>query len=502
LKESGCDIAPIARLKTATLDDSGRTTYVTGSGSYLREFWAYFNLLDIRNIDGDFFTQTEPTDYENAYDGDDSTYAVLYDNISDDGTDVEGACFYGIKNPDFINRNLPAEDTAPETHERINDISIQYLTYSLMSGGGSPAGGTMTITPYSMVNDTLASTYVTCSSSTSVRDEGSLSLNALEGKEWDAIKVKATITDGANADSTLDNYSLMRIYQVRIKVDYMPESYYDGYVACKGREYGSWITGRSSNYSANDVIEDPAGIIESILRDELSLGNDDIDLTTFIDAENTSVKMRLNLHSDNEGFSDDIIRKICEQATFVYFFGASGKARLIPLNDTSPSTAKTIPHSWIYKGDIKFSKSNWIFNKLNLESRYQQENGLFIDLSTIENSTSQAENWGTRSYTAQWKNLTGTHATHIANHLIRSADGSASDDDGIWCKPHVIIKFATVGLTCSDLEIGDWIELDDATCDSQIKCYGESWSGKQFLINKLEQGIDNYYTKIEAIELF
>jgi len=52
----------------------------------------------------------------------------------------------------------------------------------------------------------------------------------------------------------------------------------------------------------------------------------------------------------------------------------------------------------------------------------------------------------------------------------------------------------------ADLEIGDWIELDDTSIDPHIKLYGASWSGGQFLVIGLNQSA--HKTKIKAIKLF
>jgi len=319
---------------------------------------------------------------------------------------------------------------------------------------------------------------------------------AISFGKFDSILFYGSMT----GNGATENQDLIEVYELRFRLTYRPVEWPVGFWAGNGREYGSWITSRSSNYSSGDYIKDPSGIIESILRDELGLANDDIDLTTFIDAENTSVEMKVNLHDKNKGSANDIIKQICEQSTFAYIFTASGKARLIPLNDSSPTTSEIIPMSRIVKGDINVSKTDWIINEIVVNSRWQEEYNKYIDSNTYSNTTSQAENWGTQIYRANWKFINGTSSSHVANHYIRSADGSASDDDGIWCGPHTIIEFKTAGYSYAHLDIGDWIELDDSSVDKQILCWGESWSGKQFLIFGMQYLPDSVL--IKAIELF
>jgi len=287
---------------------------------------------------------------------------------------------------------------------------------------------------------------------------------------------------------------LLTINELRLLVKYvLRASGPYAWAACEGRKYGSWISSRSSNYSSGAMIEDPAGIIESILRDEFSLASDDIALTSFIDAENTSVKARLNLHSKNDLTLNEAIRQLAEQSTFAFFWSAANKARLIPLNDSSPTTNRTIPWSHIKKGEIKCGKTVNVINKLNVESRWHAEADVFRDSDTYEDATSQTAIGRTITYDAEWPNISGTSAAHVGTFLVNSTNG-------IWSKEHNVIEFETVGFANADLEIGDWIELDDDTVDPHRLLFGSSWSGVQFLVTSIRQGIES--TKITAIELY
>lgn len=319
------------------------------------------------------------------------------------------------------------------------------------------------------------------------------------GKDYPLVfSIQASTTvGGPGGDGTPGNQVVIRVHEFRLKVDFdlvaKPTIFF---AECEGRKYGAWISGRSSNYSAGDMIEDPAGIIESILRDELGLIDADIDMPSFINAENTSVKARINLHSGNEIDSNRVIRQLTEQSSFLFFYSAAGKAKLIDLNDKTPTTATrgahpvVIPFSHIKEGSLKISKASKIFNSLTYKSRFQQEYNAFRDTTILEDAASIAA-FGTRPYIAKWPNLAGASADAIAEFLVGT--------NGIFSNQHNVIQFEALGDLYSDLEMGDWFEMN-VNLDPHVLLYGSSWFGHQFLplaISKLEDS-----TKIMGIELF
>jgi len=300
-----------------------------------------------------------------------------------------------------------------------------------------------------------------------------------------------------NTDGVVGNQVLLRIYTARLKFiqklnGEILHPLMELWAACKGRKYGTWIDGRSSSYASTQLIEDPSGIIESLLRDELSVASADIDLPSFISAENTNVKARINLHTENYLYSHDAIRQLSEQSTFAYAFTAAGKSRLIELDNASPTTNRTIPFSHIKNGTVNIGKTTKIINEITYESRWIQERAYFANNTNLTNSIS-ITNFGTRRYNAQWRNIAGTSATHVANHLVGNANA-------IWANTHNQIDFETIGLTNSDLELGDWIAIDAFAADPQFLCFGVSWSGKKFLVVELTQNLNG--TQIKAIELY
>lgn len=451
--------------------DSAYTVAYTGTSVKVD---AYMRLADNEDDGWSDSESLEPPDNpENIWDRDESTYASMNDSI-DDGTDTEARAAFHITSwpGEYIHYVLVSA--------RVNDVS-----------GSSEA---VTVKLVDIENDTVIATgalsgntplawYATSDLSSSVQSNGTPN----------GVYISMPYTSDPEADGTPDNEEMLRVYDLHIQVRYGPTEHWDVYAEVEGREYGAWIDEHSaSSYTEGDLIEDPAGIIESILIDELGLTYNDIDMDSFDASENSDVVMRINLHSDNEAMSNEVIKQICEQSTFAFCFTAEGKAKLIPLNDDSPTTDATIPWSHIIPGSLKISKSDYIINNLIVNSKYQQEySGVYRDRDEYDDATSQAA-FGTLKYEASWQNIEGTSAAHVAGHLVTASTG-------IWSNEHTEIEFDMKGFTGVRHEIGDWIELDDETVDGHLLCYGESWSGKQFLITGLTQ--KNNSTHITAIEL-
>ncbi len=494
---------------TGTLDDSGRGTYIlpiSYKASWLNFFWypkAYYGSGD--NDEGDEITAMSP---ENIWDANQNTKATVYDTRDDLEPDpVLFGKFQLLF--DYGDWAMGVMDTKYGTG---------YMMFLLKTGAGTNVNGETATISFCVVKEnypnqdivtTLKSSRDTAVASVFEADSNDFEImpanSALQlyssdvsGNAPNLIRIYITETRDTECDGITLNYDLLQIASILIQLSCDCRENFKGVFAeVDGMEYGSWITSRSSNYASGDCIEDPAGIIESMLRTFLGMANDDLDLTSFIDAENTSVKARINLHDENAMMVTDAIRQLAEQSTFAYFFGAVGKAKLIPLNDETPTTMRTIKWWDVIDGNIKITKSDHWVKQLNVNSRYQQEYGdLYRDYDEYSNSGSGSN----VAWEVKWPNINGTSAQHVARHLVKKADGSDSNGNGIWAHQHNIIEFETPYFMNADLEIGDWIEIDSNTADLHLKCFDESWSGKQFLVIGLEQSIDA--TTITAIELF
>lgn len=492
-----------------TVNDSGRATFVmpiTYQATWLNFFWypsGYYGSGE--NDIEDEITAMTPA---NAYDASQSTKAALYDTVDDLEPDPILTCSFRLlfDHGDWAMGIIDSK------------YGTGFMMILLKTGAGTSLSGETAKIGFGVITENYPSidsvSIIKESSETAVASVFEADSNDFEimpansplqlyssdvtGNAPNLIRILITETRDTECDGIVLNYEIMQIASIIIQLSCDCRENFKGvFVEVDGMEYDSWITGRSSNYADGDCIEDPAGIIESMLRTYLGLGNDDIDLVSFISAENTAVKARLNIHDGNAGNVTAFIRQLTEQSTFAYFFGANGKARLIPVNNETPTTTRTINWWDIIDGDISITKSDNWYKQLNVESRYQQEyNNIYRDYDEYSNSSSGSN----QAYAVKWPNINGTSAQHVARHLIKKADGTDSNDNGIWANQHNIIEFATPYFQNADLEIGDWIEIDDSNADIHFKCFAESWSAKQFLIIGIEQSIEK--TTITAIELF
>lgn len=232
-----------------------------------------------------------------------------------------------------------------------------------------------------------------------------------------------------------------------------------GCAVMQGRTFGSWIdnAGRSNSFNAGDLIGESHFIVESLLRDVL--GVTAIDEASF-DGCTAASALTVDLTERQPAF--DVIRKISEQGKFCFMWSAAGKARAIDLGTTSPTTSRKILWSWIMEGSLEIEEVERFCTELDYDGRYQGE---YDTLRTHGISGSTA---GLFKHSVEWPYI----APAGLADWFRTRLGT-----NFW-----EVRFAVAGAACADLEVGDWIEFDAASCDPQVLFKGASWAGKQFII--------------------
>lgn len=121
----------------------------------------------------------------------------------------------------------------------------------------------------------------------------------------------------------------------------------DLFATVKGHKFGSWITdgGRSVGYAATDVIDQPAYIIESILRDVLGITATNINTTSIDDIGNTTTGRRhrwKHRRSINEQANSlDVIEEFVRELGCLYLHDSANKARLVAIDYYNPTTQLT-----------------------------------------------------------------------------------------------------------------------------------------------------------------
>lgn len=291
------------------------------------------------------------------------------------------------------------------------------------------------------------------------------------------------------------SWSYWKIQQAERGVYTPGQSSVAAYAACKGRAYGAWIdeVGRTNSYNAGDVIEDPAGIIEDILRSELGLASEDIDVASFDLAYNANVKARLHISSDNESDAFSFIRKLSEQSTFAFCMDGISKPRLVDLKTTTPTISRILDAADIDIDSLVVDKvdESEIVNDIKVNHRYMEEYDSMLSYDTYEDATSKADLNATFSVSFDWPNITKgaiDSVAEVANLILDK-----------WSMPPVAINFVSPGIRNCDLGVGRWIQLDPTTIDPRKLCYGQSWSGKKFLIWNIRRDWNS--TFIQAVQL-
>ena len=249
--------------------------------------------------------------------------------------------------------------------------------------------------------------------------------------------------------------------------------------ACTGREASATIGALSAHATTGTQLNTVDLIIMSLLLDECSVSSTEIDDDSFDDCYNQNTSHRMRLNQVKREYLFDIIKKLVEQSTCAFCWTPGSGAKLISLNDSTPTTDKTILWSHIVDGTLKVGKTAKQADKFVVKSRWLGEFNRYEDIDTLGS--------GTNVYEAEWPNINGATMDEVMTNYSAWWNANLGN-----------ITLETQGFSNSDLEVGDWIELDSTTVDPHIKYYGASWSGKQFLVVDIDQLKDS--TRIYAIE--
>ena len=143
--------------------------------------------------------------------------------------------------------------------------------------------------------------------------------------------------------------------------------HFDLYMTVKGRKYGSWIDQitpqgpRDSDFTNGDLIEVPGGIVESILRDELMLGNSEIDMTSFNELEDERLTWKFASELLETKDSLDVIDQVAYEGCFGYIQREDGKETVFDFDVSGSGSLISLSSVVRWKGNrpqIKVRKSS------------------------------------------------------------------------------------------------------------------------------------------------
>jgi hypothetical protein len=303
----------------------------------------------------------------------------------------------------------------------------------------------------------------------------------------------------AQGDNNVDARNhLFEVHMIYKRITYKAGNRLQIFAGVKGREYsGTW----NSRKTSGNLIETPADVIESIVRDDLGLSNDNIDMDKFDDV-NTELGATFVFSGciSERKNSKEILEDLARQCKSFTFWGADDKV-LMDTFYAANTTNRTLDINEI-KDPIKSlkiykSKLSDIVNDLTLTYKKEPEGRLVKTLSRVDDRTAAAGSQ-VKHNAVMTKDIEAdfirddTAAGLLADHWCKD------DADSFWSVLRDIIEFEIVTNRGVDfwattfkplllLELLDIIELDDADFDSVIKLNGQSWSGVQFKIFYIER---------------
>ena len=293
-----------------------------------------------------------------------------------------------------------------------------------------------------------------------LHESSELTQNVREGFDDDRDNLENIIIRTQTADSTFP-----------AEIDYI-------YCSGKGRKYGAWIeASRSVGYIEDALIENPVFIIESLMRDELSLTSSEIDITSFNTSGHSSTGDIKNIFSEDNvddikfAFSQskfinskDLINRICKQSFSWVFISGDGKYKIKTLEASGWSANKTIDFNDCNLKSISRTSLGGVRNDITIN--YNKDYGQDQFLSSVNptaDSVSTLKTVAGYNQTLKMKMdsdiLDTTTATKLAEAYM-----------AVFKDRKIIIDFDCGRAKYNDLEIGDIIKFSN--WDSAIKLYG------------------------------
>ncbi len=290
---------------------------------------------------------------------------------------------------------------------------------------------------------------------------------------------------------------------VPAKIDYV---YYSG----KGRIYDAWVDADSRNngYNQNDLIENPIYIIESVLREELSLSSSNIDYSTFDASGNTTNGNLGSIYVDAVADikfafsqfkfidSQDFVDKLAKLSFSYVFMSGDGKFKIKTLKASGDysSADQTINFDDINLNKVSKTALSLVKNKIVFKYNYDYAAKQTLSETSSSDSTSQGSTVNGFNQAATIEILasqviddtTATKLTAAYKNLMKSRKN--------------IFKFTTNSPKYNHLEIGDIVNFTNFT---NPKIYGtevnDGSTNKFYIITDISKSITS--ADIECIQV-
>lgn len=454
---------------TVTLDDGGRTTILI-TDEYDVDLWAYFFPKYVRQIgSGNIHDLDDAAELLKTGDQDPSTILIVRTSISgqSDGCNLSpqrkigdgfgdiiagaGNAYIGVKT-DF---NAAAA----------GEFSVAWFAFA-------EAGD---------VGDHVDILSLSSPNSYTEVDNGAI-LNA--DMTWQDLAEDfyfqgAFVCGAAGASAEAFEIGQLRL---RIKMNlHLDYANHEVFVTADGRKFGSWIdaggrTPPAGQDDEGDIIQNPASVIEDILRTDLDIATADINTASFDAAANELNGWEFAFNLLEQINSLTLIENLCKQAMLNYYINSQGQHSLIVIK-SSYSTDDTL-----YKKDIeahtfyyKKSKVADLINDLDLQYDPHPATGVMIESIQETDSTSQT------TYNIVKEKILSADKIVDVKTADNLADAMCSTASGFWNDTHYIIYVKMLTWEKIHWDIGDII-LIDSSIDDIVRKALSSWENTQCMI--------------------
>ncbi len=271
------------------------------------------------------------------------------------------------------------------------------------------------------------------------------------------------------------------------------------YAAMGGLEFGAWIDADSRNngYDAADLIENPAYIIESILKDELGLANADVDYAAFDvlgnDTDGDIKDYKFAGQVINDINSRDLIDKLCKQSMTRQFKNEDGD-ETIKFYDSSAASILDFDEDMITNISCGRTPLNDLYNEFYVHYNKNYATGHLEKIKYVDAALNNFDADG-----AAYVTLCDDSQTNYGqvNRLVIEADWIRDDATAeLLCKAlvnyyslrHYETTFTTFPRYGIKLELCDVISIDNDWLPAEINGTGHKWE---------IVGIKKHYNQVE-----
>ena len=259
------------------------------------------------------------------------------------------------------------------------------------------------------------------------------------GKSDVEASVELKLTKNIAPNAKYANFEIYEIYKAAFWM-FGSGTFIPLYSGGEGKEYPAapddWISGRTQtephidNNQIGLLIENPAGVLEAVLRDGMEQGDGDIDLASFNVASNDLATWKMAPAIIKERGSKGLLAELGRESRSFVWPGPDGKWKMRVLEDTY-SAADIVLDCKRAIGAVKFTRTPLKDLVTSVTAHYDYNGERYLSETGTANDTRMQDKW----------KVTGTQSKWFpkANNLHDQATAEAWRDYRLaqWKQPHI-----------------------------------------------------------------